>query len=384
MMKRRILYVQYTNPAAYPSLEHSSGILANLHWEILFLGTGAFSANELQFRDHPRITVHLLNFCPAGWRQKLHYLWFCLWVIGWTIHWRPQWIYASDVLICPLGLLLSYFPGIKIIYHEHDSPSGPMESQRMHFCLTCRKKLALRSAQCVLPNQLRVENFQKEVGGNGNIVSVWNCPTTNEVAQQRLNSKSQKLAVLYHGSIVPARLPVTVLNALALLQANVSLTVIGYVTIGHAEYIDQLKKIASDLGIGQKIHFKNTFPIRSELLRFGKNFDVGVALMPKNSNDLNERTMATASNKPFDYLAGGLALLVSNLPEWKKMYVEPGYGLTCNPEDPQSIATALHWYLEHPEERRVMGERGRQRILNDWNYEFQFRPVLGLLNANYK
>jgi hypothetical protein len=28
-----------------------------------------------------------------------------------------------------------------------------------------------------------------------------------------------------------------------------------------------------------------------------------------------------------------------------------------------------------------MGERGRQRILKDWNYERQFQPVLDLLNG---
>lgn len=39
--KNRILYIQYTNPAGYPPLEHSSRILAQADWEVLFLGTGA-------------------------------------------------------------------------------------------------------------------------------------------------------------------------------------------------------------------------------------------------------------------------------------------------------------------------------------------------------
>ena len=91
--------------------------------------------------------------------------------------------------------------------------------------------------------------------------------------------------------------------------------------------------------------------------------------------------MVGASNKVFDYLASGLALLVSDLPEWKETYVEPGYGLACNPDDPQSIASALERFLKHPTEMREMGERGRQKILKEWNYEQQFMPVLGRLNG---
>ncbi len=72
----------------------------------------------------------------------------------------------------------------------------------------------------------------------------------------------------------------------------------------------------------------------------------------------------------------GLALLVSHQPEWVETFVRPGYGLSCDPEDPESIRRALEWFLEHREETRRMGERGRQRILSEWNYENQFSPVV--------
>jgi glycosyltransferase involved in cell wall biosynthesis len=112
--------------------------------------------------------------------------------------------------------------------------------------------------------------------------------------------------------------------------------------------------------------------------------DVGLAFMPKNSADVNEQTMSGASNKAFDYLACGLALLVSDLPEWRTMYVDTGVGLTCDPDDPESIAAALQWFIEHPVEMRAMGERGRQRILSEWNYEHEFDPVVGMLTGQVR
>ena len=75
-------------------------------------------------------------------------------------------------------------------------------------------------------------------------------------------------------------------------------------------------------------------------------------------------------------------MLVSDLPVWRSLFVEPGYGLGCNAEDPQSIAEALSWLMDHSTEMRAMGERGRQRVTADWNYETQFGPVRDWLDEN--
>ena len=100
------------------------------------------------------------------------------------------------------------------------------------------------------------------------------------------------------------------------------------------------------------------------------------ALMPFNSSDLNMSHMTGASNKPFDYMAAGLALLVSDLPDWKTMFVDPGFGLACDPTDADSLSAALGWFIDHPEERRAMAARARDKIEAEWNYDTQFRAVL--------
>jgi glycosyltransferase involved in cell wall biosynthesis len=92
------------------------------------------------------------------------------------------------------------------------------------------------------------------------------------------------------------------------------------------------------------------------------------------------RQMVGASNKPFDYMACGLPLLVTNLPEWVSTFVTPGYARPCDPEDPDSIEAALRWYLDHPDERREMGRRCRDKIRQSWNYETMFRDVLAELD----
>jgi glycosyltransferase involved in cell wall biosynthesis len=182
------------------------------------------------------------------------------------------------------------------------------------------------------------------------------------------------LKLLYHGSIVSDRLPISVIDALALLPDPVSLTVVGYETVGSRGYVNRLKHRAQQLGIEGRLQYLGALR-RDELLRVCRSCDVGLALLPKQSCDLNFNAMTGASNKPFDYLATGLAVLVSNLPDWRAMVVEPGYGWSCDPDSPESIAASIRRFLENPDEMRRMAEAGRQRILFDWNYEGQFQPV---------
>ncbi len=182
----RILYVQYTNPAGYPPLEHSSRILADSDWQVLFLGTGAAGADKLRFPAHPNIRVRQMGFCIAGWKQKLHYFAYVLWAIAWVIRWRPHWIYASDILSCPLACLLSYLPGLRVIYHEHDSPNSEgCHSRFFRWCLASRQRLGRRAMFCVLPNNVRADLFAKQVKQSA-VRCVWNCPTRDEVALPRL------------------------------------------------------------------------------------------------------------------------------------------------------------------------------------------------------
>jgi hypothetical protein len=91
------------------------------------------------------------------------------------------------------------------------------------------------------------------------------------------------------------------------------------------------------------------------------------------------QTMAGASNKAFEFLARGLPLTVSPLPDWDTMFVAPGYAITCEVENADSLAAAWQWYLADPLRRQSMGERGRQRVQAEWNHEVQFAPVLALL-----
>lgn len=376
----RILFVQYTNPGAYPPLEHSSRILADAGWDVLFLGTGGFGADKLRFPPHSRITVREKPFQGAGWRQKGHYTQYAAWVLNEARRWKPNWIYASDPLSTPVALAVYSILHVPVIYHEHDSPGTAAKSAFMKFVLQARRLVARLATLCILPNEHRAGQFGSEMGVSDKVVTVWNCPALEELGTPRA-LPSDEILLYYHGSIVPSRLPPTVLQSMALLPNTLKLRVVGYETIGHHGYANTLRELASKLGIGERLEIVGSVSTRRDLLELCRQADIGISLMPKSSSDSNEQTMSGASNKPFDYLASGLALLVTALPDWCRMYVDPGYGIACDPQDANSIAAAISFFVDHRAEMHAMGERGRQRIMREWNYELQFAPVLTRLSA---
>lgn len=378
LRKRAVCFVQYTNPAAYPPLEHGSRILADLGWQVLFLGTGFDGdPDQFDFPAHPNVRVLRLPKRGRGWGLKLHYGLFVLWCVYHSVRFRPAWIYASDAFAAPAGLLAHSVLGCDAIYHEHDAPP---QSGSLFFrvVLAARRSLVARVRAVVIPNTSRAETFRRDVNAGVPVQVVWNCPSKEEVKPQRATSNK---TVFYQGSINAQRLPTTLLDALLLLEPATSLAFAGYTTIGDPSYISRFLKAADDMGLGSRVHYLGSVRLRSQLLERMRNAAVGLMLMPARSDDPNMTSMVGASNKAFDYLACGLPILVSNQTEWEETFVKPGYALSCDPESAQSIARALGRLLNASDQAWAMGKQGQARVVAEWNYEAQFAPVLRLMEG---
>jgi glycosyltransferase involved in cell wall biosynthesis len=378
MRRKRIAYVQYTNPADYPPLLHSARIFANHDWEILFLGTGSYGGPDLEVEAHPQIKSERWTYHGSGWRQKLHYLRFARWALRRMRQWGADWCYASDLWSCPIAR----WARIPVVYHEHDTPN---EAGRLPRRLVLRNRavVARRAVLSVLPNEERRSAFQTRFPA-AKTLGVMNCPLRDEVlARRESNPTDPSLVLYYHGSIVPERLPEAVIPALAQLPEFVRLRFAGYETLGSRGYAAALMARARATGLADRVEFLGKLPARAQLLSQMQNAHIGLSFVPEHPDDANLRTMAGASNKAFEYLAAGLPLLVTDRPEWRRMFVEPGYALPCDPADPAAVANAVRQLANSTEARLAMGESGRQRVLNDWNYETQFEPVRRRLSGEH-
>jgi glycosyltransferase involved in cell wall biosynthesis len=377
---RKVLYVQYTNPGAYPPLVHSAHLLAEAGCDVRMLGIGS-TADPLTVPAHDRISVDLLPIAEPGWRQKAHYARFIVWAAARARRWAPDWIYASDPLSCPAALVLARVSGAKLLYHEHDWPEVEEAAAPafMKTILTARRKAAVQADIRVAPNAERARALAI-VAGDRDVVVAWNTPRRTEVVRWPSPTQPDRLRLWYHGSVNPANLPTVVIHAVTEVPASVSLQITGYETRGHRGYVSELRTLADHLGVADRVNISDPIP-RSMLVASCAGADVGLALLPNTAASFNERTKVGASNKPFDYMAGGLALLVPDAPEWRATFVEPGFGLAVDQRSAASIAGAIRRLVADPLLRAEMGRRGQRKISTEWNYETAFAPVMARIMA---
>ena len=60
----------------------------------------------------------------------------------------------------------------------------------------------------------------------------------------------------------------------------------------------------------------------------------------------------------------------------KKLIVDIGCGIPVDPTNPEEIAKAIEYLIEHPEEAKQMGENGRKAVLEKYNWEHEEKKLL--------
>jgi glycosyltransferase involved in cell wall biosynthesis len=105
--------------------------------------------------------------------------------------------------------------------------------------------------------------------------------------------------------------------------------------------------------------------------------DLGIIAYPVNSF-----TNTTISNKLFHYMAAGLPVLSTDMAPTRRILEEVGCGRTI-PEgsSDRDIAEIILWFKNHPEEREVMAKRGREAVLEKYNWAFDFHRALNCLKG---
>jgi glycosyltransferase involved in cell wall biosynthesis len=366
-----VLFVQATEAGGYPPIIHASSLMALAGWDVVILNA-PIRGHNLAVPPQPGLKLRNIGSRPSHAMQKFEYFQYIAAAARLAVTFRPDVVYASDPLGAAPGLIAARLASASLVYHEHDTPPpGTLRSPVAQF----RAAATRRACMIVFPNAARAGIAQEELGfRDEQLRVVWNVPSRTELPALSF-SRDLAVIVFYHGSITPERLPESVVQALVQSRHGARLRIMGYEAPGARGYVARLLEIGRRFGenlveyVGQVSH-------RDRLLEEAARAAIGVALLPQSTSDLNLEHMLGASNKVFDYMACGLALLLPDAPDWRSVFVSPGYGRSCDPADSASIAAQLDWFAENPSECRHMGARGRAKIESDWNYEKAFTPLL--------
>ena len=377
--KPRILFVQATEPGAYPPLVNAAHLMVKAGWEVTLLASPVLGS-KVKMPSKKGIRVVSMPARRSYVMSKLNYLHYCSRVIRLALQLKPKVIYISDPIGAFPGLIAAKVSCAELVYHEHDSPNNGANLNRLF--RSARSATLDRASLIVFPNADRARLVQKQSDfDEKKLRVVWNVPRLSELPT--LPEKFDLPFVLYyHGSINPERLPTAVLEAVASFNGAVRLDVAGYEAPGAQGYVAALLTNWNRAG-HEVMRYHGEQPHHSDLLRIATQCHAGLVLMPMVSDDINMKHMVGASNKAFDYMAAGLPLIVSDIPEWCQTFVASGYAVACEPGSVSSITSALSWLVKNPVAAQEISKRNRLKIENEWNYETVFDQVLGCIDKQY-
>ncbi|HEX7071121.1 MAG TPA: glycosyltransferase family 4 protein, partial [Rhodothermales bacterium] len=174
--------------------------------------------------------------------------------------------------------------------------------------------------------------------------------------------------VLYQGYLKPGR------GCAPLLAAARRVDECAVVFLGEGALKKELQRSVADYGLEARVRFVDMAQ-PDELLALTADADVGVCLI----EPLTESLRLSLPNKLFEYLAAGVPVLASPLPEIERIVRGYDVGLTADPGDPVAVAEALQMMLSDGGARKRWSANC-SRVMDD----FDAQTIAGRFVDAYK
>jgi len=191
----------------------------------------------------------------------------------------------------------------------------------------------------------------------------------SDALRRRLDIAGDQKIVLYQGNFTYGRGLEQFLAAIGMLDETYVAVLVGW---GWIEA--ELRELAETLGIADRVHFVSTVPA-GELLELTMSADLGIMT----TDPINDSRHYCTSNKLFEYLMAGLPVVVSDLPENRKVLERYRVGELLDDLDPGGIAGAILRVFERPDaERQLAREQALLAVKEAYRWELQVPRLIGV------
>lgn len=191
------------------------------------------------------------------------------------------------------------------------------------------------------------------------------------VPPQEHLKQGRRFLVLYLGTMGPQDGVDLLIEAAARVTAQRSDT--NFVLVGGGPEVPRLRAQAAARRLDGVLQFAGV-RVGKELAEYLSTADVGVAPDPKNPMN-NKSTM----NKVLEYMAYGRPLVLFDLTEGRRAAGDAA--LYARPNDPEDLAEKILELLKSETLRRDLGERGRKRVEEQFNWDLEAKVLLEAYKA---
>jgi glycosyltransferase involved in cell wall biosynthesis len=307
---------------------------------------------------------HVVCATPRSWVRALPFqayrLAFLASFVRRAVHARPDVVHVHDAPMLAPGMLVAHVTGARLVYDSHELATGVPYRERFWAGLVrALERVALpRCAAVITVSDGIAERLQELYGLQRRPAVVRNVPDADTAAEgvaglrERLGIGSAPL-VLHQGALAPRRGCEALVSAVARLP-DAHLVFLGDAWPG---YDGVVERHAREVGAADRVHFVPSVPI-GDLLRCTREADVGVSLL---TDDCENHRLALP-NKVFEYIAAGVPVVVSDLPELRRLVEEHGIGWIADPHDPAALARALGGAVAGKTEMRAALSRAAREL----------------------
>jgi glycosyltransferase involved in cell wall biosynthesis len=197
---------------------------------------------------------------------------------------------------------------------------------------------------------------------------VRNFPILDETAEQEGEPYNQRMPIAVHmsASMSAARGAIEMVQAIDLLNGVSSGQLL---LIGGIEEDSLRRRLETTKG-WHHVDWVGAKPA-CEIPRLLSRARVGLCVL---HNLRNYRE--ALPTKMYEFMAAGIPIVASNFQLWRGMYEEIGCTLFVDPSNPQQIADAIQWLLEHQAEAEQMGRKGLEAVQSRLNWKVEEDTLL--------
>lgn len=279
---------------------------------------------------------------------------------------KPEIIHANDLNALFPAYLASKKLKCKVIYDTHEiftENIGVVSSFIWRTYYKLLERIIVKKVDLIVC----VSNAAAEY-----IAQMYNIPkpmvVTNCTKKQLIDEsivKSDKFEVLNHGQFYEGRGYELMIDA-AKLTCNDN---IRYVLRGFGKLETKLRQSVIDNNLSN-VEFAP--PVKTtELIPYARKSRVGLAItLPINLN-----FKVSVSNKIFEYLAAGLPVIMSDIPEHRYLNEKYNFGIVLKENSPEALNEAVEM-LYNNQELYDMYAKNAKTTANDLNWETEFKKLI--------
>ncbi|WP_263840136.1 glycosyltransferase family 4 protein [Salinibacter sp.] len=275
-----------------------------------------------------------------------------------------------DPELIPVGLLL-VLRGKKVVYDVHeDLPRQILTKswipKRLRRVISMLAEVVESGAARFFSGLVAVTSSIQDRFSRENTVLVQNFPVRQEVVSALPPMPERPRTVAYVGGIRSNRGVREMVEAAGVASDRCGAQLVLAGDFAYNETEKEVKQMA-----GWESVDYHGWVERDQLESLFQNVRAGLVLFHPAPNHVTAQP-----NKLFEYMAAGLPVIASDFPRWREIVHGENCGLVVDPLDPEAIAEAIEWVIDHPESARGMGERGREAVLDKYNWETESERLL--------